>query len=178
MGADWPQEDILSITASDEVGKLKLGFPSDSTSPAVKLSLSAELLPLIKRATAILQKEKQGSQFLMMAQSSLRCPPSPPQVPKLALLTKDAACPNKQCRVSENILKRAYSVGVFAALLGNYNSILVAYQTCLLKAVSESHRPSPQQLEELRFLNKNLLRISNLNKQAVGRNLAALVAAR
>ncbi|MGH0125175.1 UNVERIFIED_CONTAM: hypothetical protein FKN15_027568 [Acipenser sinensis] len=59
-GADWPQEDMLSITDSEEVGEQELAFPSedlesDSTSPTVKLPLSAELLPLIKRATAILQ---------------------------------------------------------------------------------------------------------------------------
>ncbi|MGH0157887.1 UNVERIFIED_CONTAM: hypothetical protein FKN15_070576 [Acipenser sinensis] len=42
-------EDILSIGASDEVGKQELAFRS-----AVQLSLSAELL-LIKRATAVLQ---------------------------------------------------------------------------------------------------------------------------
>ncbi|MGH0137705.1 UNVERIFIED_CONTAM: hypothetical protein FKN15_040746 [Acipenser sinensis] len=56
----WTQEDILSIGDSEEAGEQELAFPSehvesDSTSPAVKLSLSAELLPLIKRATTILQ---------------------------------------------------------------------------------------------------------------------------
>ncbi|MGH0120498.1 UNVERIFIED_CONTAM: hypothetical protein FKN15_066822 [Acipenser sinensis] len=45
---------------TDEVGEQELAFPSedveiDGTSPAVKLSLSAELLPLIKRATGILK---------------------------------------------------------------------------------------------------------------------------
>ncbi|MGH0147902.1 UNVERIFIED_CONTAM: hypothetical protein FKN15_044142 [Acipenser sinensis] len=55
-----PCEPVLSITTSEEGGEQELAFPSedvesDSTSPAVKLSLSAELLPLIKRATAVLQ---------------------------------------------------------------------------------------------------------------------------
>ncbi|MGH0128977.1 UNVERIFIED_CONTAM: hypothetical protein FKN15_040074 [Acipenser sinensis] len=58
--ADWQQDDTLSIGTSEEVGKQELAFPSedvesDSTSPAVKLFLSAELLPLIKRTTAVLQ---------------------------------------------------------------------------------------------------------------------------
>ncbi|MGH0130634.1 UNVERIFIED_CONTAM: hypothetical protein FKN15_045249 [Acipenser sinensis] len=35
--------------------------------------------------------------------------------PKLVLLTKDASCPNKQCWVSEVILKLVYSAGAFAA---------------------------------------------------------------
>ncbi|MGH0116513.1 UNVERIFIED_CONTAM: hypothetical protein FKN15_009646 [Acipenser sinensis] len=100
------------------------------------------------------------------------------QSPKQALLTKGATCPNKQCRVSEVILKRAYSAGAFAARLDNYNSILVAYQACLLTVLSENHSPSPQQLEELRVVNKNLPRISKLIGQAVRRNLAALIAAR
>ncbi|MGH0164107.1 UNVERIFIED_CONTAM: hypothetical protein FKN15_060286 [Acipenser sinensis] len=66
----------------------------------------------------------------------------------------------------------------FTSEEGNYNSILVAYQSCLLKPLSQSHRPTPKQLEELRLVNKNLLRISKFNGQAVGRNLAALIAAR
>ncbi|MGH0137603.1 UNVERIFIED_CONTAM: hypothetical protein FKN15_004751 [Acipenser sinensis] len=58
--ADWQQDDLLSLAASEEVGEQELALlsedvESDSTSPAVKLSLSAELLPLIKRASAVLQ---------------------------------------------------------------------------------------------------------------------------
>ncbi|MGH0137761.1 UNVERIFIED_CONTAM: hypothetical protein FKN15_064588 [Acipenser sinensis] len=52
--ADRPQEDLVSIAASHEVGEQELAFlsedvESNGTSPAVKLSLSAEFLPLIKR---------------------------------------------------------------------------------------------------------------------------------
>ncbi|MGH0146661.1 UNVERIFIED_CONTAM: hypothetical protein FKN15_038603 [Acipenser sinensis] len=60
VSTDWPQEDKLSITTSEEVADQELAFPSedvesDGTSPVVKLSLSAELILLIKRATATLQ---------------------------------------------------------------------------------------------------------------------------
>ncbi|MGH0148708.1 UNVERIFIED_CONTAM: hypothetical protein FKN15_043469 [Acipenser sinensis] len=60
MSADWQQDDASSIAASEEVGEQELAFPSedvesDSMSPAVKLSLSAELMPLTKRVTAVLQ---------------------------------------------------------------------------------------------------------------------------
>ncbi|MGH0129769.1 UNVERIFIED_CONTAM: hypothetical protein FKN15_059453 [Acipenser sinensis] len=134
--ADWPQEDILSFNISEEAGKQELMFSSedvepDTTSPAVKLSLSSELMLLLRRATSTLQ-------FTWI--SSMRS--NPPgairqhlllfhvqwtpytgrmtveasivalvQVPNLALLSKDAACPNKQCQVSEVILKKAYSQG-------------------------------------------------------------------
>ncbi|MGH0165671.1 UNVERIFIED_CONTAM: hypothetical protein FKN15_070518 [Acipenser sinensis] len=69
------------------------------------------------------------------------------------------------------------AANAFVTWLGNYNSILVAYQSHSLRSRSESFRPSPQQLDELRLFNKNLLRVSQLNGQAIGRNLAALIAA-
>ncbi|MGH0152444.1 UNVERIFIED_CONTAM: hypothetical protein FKN15_022452 [Acipenser sinensis] len=54
---EWQEEDLLSITASDEA--VDREFPSeegdsDSATPVSQVSLSAELLPLIKRATDIL----------------------------------------------------------------------------------------------------------------------------
>ncbi|MGH0122858.1 UNVERIFIED_CONTAM: hypothetical protein FKN15_008565 [Acipenser sinensis] len=91
------------------------------------------------------------------------------QRPNIALLSQDAVCPNKQCRFSEAILKRAYSASAFVAQLGNYNNILVAHQSYLLKPPSDSHRPSTEQLVELRLVNKNLLRVSKLNGQTIGR---------
>ncbi|MGH0192559.1 UNVERIFIED_CONTAM: hypothetical protein FKN15_018215 [Acipenser sinensis] len=54
--------------------------------------------------------------------------PALAQPANLALLSKDAACPNKQCRVTEVLLKKAYSADAFVARLGNYNTCLVAYQ--------------------------------------------------
>ncbi|MGH0130429.1 UNVERIFIED_CONTAM: hypothetical protein FKN15_042421 [Acipenser sinensis] len=58
------------------------------------------------------------------------------------------------------------------------NSILVAYQAQLMGSLSENHRPSSQQLDELHLISRNLLQLSKLSGQAIGRNLAALVAAR
>ncbi|MGH0166615.1 UNVERIFIED_CONTAM: hypothetical protein FKN15_051068 [Acipenser sinensis] len=84
------------------------------------------------------------------------------QVPNFALLSKEGACPNKQCWVTEIILQKAYSAGVFTTRLGNYSSILAAYQSQLLRSLSRSHRPSPQQLDELSLVNKNLW-LSKLN---------------
>ncbi|MGH0138196.1 UNVERIFIED_CONTAM: hypothetical protein FKN15_066747 [Acipenser sinensis] len=42
----------------------------------------------------------------------------------------------------------------------------------------ETHKPSSQQLNELRLSSRNLLRLSMLSGQMIGRNLAGLVAAR
>ncbi|MGH0186322.1 UNVERIFIED_CONTAM: hypothetical protein FKN15_021066, partial [Acipenser sinensis] len=55
--AEWQQEDLLSIAASEEA--VDQEFPSeegdsDGATPVVHVSLSAELLPLIKRARVVL----------------------------------------------------------------------------------------------------------------------------
>ncbi|MGH0165924.1 UNVERIFIED_CONTAM: hypothetical protein FKN15_050055 [Acipenser sinensis] len=74
---------------------------------------------------------------------------------------------------SEVILKIAYSASAFASWVGNCNSILEAYQSLLLRSLSENHRLSPQQLDELCLVNKNLLHVAKLNGSAIGRNLVA-----
>ncbi|MGH0139196.1 UNVERIFIED_CONTAM: hypothetical protein FKN15_042678 [Acipenser sinensis] len=79
------------------------------------------------------------------------------QPTNLSLLAKDTACPNKQCRVTEVILKKAYAVNAFTPRLANYNSILVAYQAQLMGTRSENHRHSSQQLGELHLISRNLL---------------------
>ncbi|RXM31833.1 hypothetical protein EOD39_6635 [Acipenser ruthenus] len=167
--SDWPQADILSIGASEEVSEQELTFPSeDGTFPALKHSLFSKAHTAYKRTTATLQvpwpiaTETRQSisddepttspislpvhpDFLCEMQSSWDDPATAPavsrttdalyrgqdaeklglahfppveasiavlvQVPNLVLLSKDAACPKKQCQVSEVILKRAYSVG-------------------------------------------------------------------
>ncbi|MGH0123369.1 UNVERIFIED_CONTAM: hypothetical protein FKN15_028460 [Acipenser sinensis] len=95
----------------------------------------------------------------------------------MSLLSKDTACPDKQCRVTEFILKKAYAASAFTACLGSYNSILVAYQAHLLASIAKTRRHSFQQLDELRLVLRNLLHLSKLSGQTIGRNLAALVAA-
>ncbi|MGH0137888.1 UNVERIFIED_CONTAM: hypothetical protein FKN15_033587 [Acipenser sinensis] len=63
---------------------------------------------------------------------------------------------------SDENSRRAYREPIqpmrFTAQLGNYNTILITYQLHLLLSLSENHRPSPQQLDELCLVNKNLLR--------------------
>ncbi|MGH0143675.1 UNVERIFIED_CONTAM: hypothetical protein FKN15_029771 [Acipenser sinensis] len=136
------------------------------TAPAVSRSMNA-----LYRVHDV---EKLGLAHFLLVETSIA---ALVQAPNFALLSEDAVCPNKQCQVSEVVLKRAYSASAFAAHLGNYNSILVDYQSHFLRSLSEHHRPSPQQLGELHLVNKHLLRVSKLNGQAVGTNLAALVAA-
>ncbi|MGH0175886.1 UNVERIFIED_CONTAM: hypothetical protein FKN15_071688 [Acipenser sinensis] len=183
--AEWQQEDLLSISAFDEA--VDREFPSEEDDKR-KLDFLFEMHSSWGHpATAPAASHSLGALYSLHEADKLGFTDFPPvdaaivslvQAPKLAFLNKDATCPNKQCRVLKVMLKKAYSAGAFAARLGNYNRILVAYQSCLLKSLSQSHRPTSQQLEELRLVNKNLLRISKFNGQAVGGNLAALVAVR
>ncbi|MGH0157607.1 UNVERIFIED_CONTAM: hypothetical protein FKN15_033724 [Acipenser sinensis] len=124
---------MLSLVASEEVGEQEVGeqelpflsedMESDSTSPEIKLSLSAEHLPLIKRATAVLQvpwpteapavswsmgtlyrmhdAEKLGLAQFPLVEASIA---ALVLTPNLARLSNDTICPNQECRVSEVIL--------------------------------------------------------------------------
>ncbi|MGH0146494.1 UNVERIFIED_CONTAM: hypothetical protein FKN15_020171 [Acipenser sinensis] len=103
--------------------------------------------------------------------------PALAQPANLALLSKDAACPNKQCRVTEVLLKKAYSANAFVARLGNYNTCLVAYQSHIWGSAAEGGL-TLDQTEELRLISRMLLRLAQLLSQATGRSMAALVAAR
>ncbi|MGH0129852.1 UNVERIFIED_CONTAM: hypothetical protein FKN15_039996 [Acipenser sinensis] len=71
--------------------------------------------------------------------------PALAQPANLVLLSKDAACPNKQCRVTEVLLKKAYSTDSFVAQLGNYNTCLVAYQTTFGAPLLRGDLPSIRQ---------------------------------
>ncbi|MGH0120025.1 UNVERIFIED_CONTAM: hypothetical protein FKN15_063839 [Acipenser sinensis] len=66
--AEWQQEDMLSIIASDEVGEQGLAFPSEDVESDKQLGLAQ--FPLVEASIAALV-----------------------QAPNLALLTKNAICP-------------------------------------------------------------------------------------
>ncbi|MGH0116085.1 UNVERIFIED_CONTAM: hypothetical protein FKN15_023118 [Acipenser sinensis] len=102
--------------------------------------------------------------------------PALAQPANLALLSKDAACPNKQCWGTEVLLKKAYSANAFVARLGNYNTCLVAYQSYIWGSAAEGGL-TLNQTEKLRLISRMLLRLAQLLSQATGRSMAALMAA-
>ncbi|MGH0120428.1 UNVERIFIED_CONTAM: hypothetical protein FKN15_054764 [Acipenser sinensis] len=55
----------------------------------------------------------------------------------LSGLTKDPACPNKQCRITEVHLKKGYSAATEAVRLSNVASLLTVYQAALIKDLPE-----------------------------------------
>ncbi|MGH0125413.1 UNVERIFIED_CONTAM: hypothetical protein FKN15_068963 [Acipenser sinensis] len=231
-GEPYCEQERLKNKMDDQL--VLLSDDAESKMPVAQLSLSAELMPLMQQATAVLQvlwpmvhTERRSiydeqptvlpaappvhPDFLYELQSTWAHPATavavsrpmdslyrvsdadklglthfPPveasiaalvQPANLSLLSKDAACPNKQCRVTEVILKKAYTISAFSARLGSYNSILVAYQAHLIWAIAETHKSLSLQLDELCLILRNVLRLSKLSGQAIGRNLASLVAA-
>ncbi|MGH0130523.1 UNVERIFIED_CONTAM: hypothetical protein FKN15_047237 [Acipenser sinensis] len=98
------------------------------------------------------------------------------KMPTLSGLTKDPACPNKQCRITEVHLKKGYSAATEAVRLSNVASLLTVYQTALIKDLPEC--PSVALRAELGTVNQLLVKLAQLNARAQGRSIASLVVAR
>ncbi|MGH0172147.1 UNVERIFIED_CONTAM: hypothetical protein FKN15_066188 [Acipenser sinensis] len=59
------------------------------------------------------------------------------RTPTLSGLTKDPACPNKQCRITEVHLKKGYAAATEAVRLSNVASLLTVYQATLIRDLPE-----------------------------------------
>ncbi|MGH0180446.1 UNVERIFIED_CONTAM: hypothetical protein FKN15_013805 [Acipenser sinensis] len=117
--------------------------------------------------------EKLGLQHFLPVDSSVA---ALVETPTISTLYRNFFCSNKQCRVTETHLKRAYSTGVLAAILANTAGLLTVYQSQLLQDLSA--QLSPHIINELRLVNDQQLPIARHSGQAIGCNLGALVVAR
>ncbi|MGH0125071.1 UNVERIFIED_CONTAM: hypothetical protein FKN15_021499 [Acipenser sinensis] len=98
------------------------------------------------------------------------------KTPTLSGLTKDPACPNKQCRTTEVHLKKGYAAATEAVRLSNVASLLTVYQAALVRDLPEC--PSAALRSELVTVSQLLVRLAQLNSRAQGRSIASLVVAR
>ncbi|MGH0118078.1 UNVERIFIED_CONTAM: hypothetical protein FKN15_052083 [Acipenser sinensis] len=98
------------------------------------------------------------------------------KTPTLSGLTKDPACPNKQCRTTEVHLKKGYAAATEAVRLSNVASLLTVYQAALIKDLPEC--PSVALRSELGTVSQLLVKLAQLNVRAQGRSIASLVVAR
>ncbi|MGH0170266.1 UNVERIFIED_CONTAM: hypothetical protein FKN15_058565 [Acipenser sinensis] len=98
------------------------------------------------------------------------------KTPTLSGLTKDPACPNKQCRTTEVHLKKGYAAATEAVRLSNVASLLTVYQAALIRDLPEC--PSAALRSELGMVSQLLVKLAQLNAQAQGRSIASLVVAR
>ncbi|MGH0149240.1 UNVERIFIED_CONTAM: hypothetical protein FKN15_030244 [Acipenser sinensis] len=86
------------------------------------------------------------------------------QTPTLWGLTKDPACPNKQCRTTEVHLKKGYAAATEAVRLSNVASLLTVYQAAHARDLPEC--PSADLRSELVTVSQLLVRLAQLNAQA------------
>ncbi|MGH0139449.1 UNVERIFIED_CONTAM: hypothetical protein FKN15_063912 [Acipenser sinensis] len=124
-----------------------------SVTPAAPPVQADFLFELQSTATAVAVSRSIDSLYRVFEADKLVLTTFPPvevpiaarvQLTNLSLLAKDAACPNKQCRVTQIILKKAYAASAFSACLANYNSILDADKMALLDApVTPGHTFGP-----------------------------------
>ncbi|MGH0115253.1 UNVERIFIED_CONTAM: hypothetical protein FKN15_006681 [Acipenser sinensis] len=98
------------------------------------------------------------------------------KTPTLSGLTKDPACPNKQCRTTEVHLKKGYAAATEEVRLSNVASLLTVYQAALARDLPEC--PSAALRSELVTVSQLLVRLAQLNTWAQGRTIASLVVAR
>ncbi|MGH0176412.1 UNVERIFIED_CONTAM: hypothetical protein FKN15_015079 [Acipenser sinensis] len=87
----------------------------------------------------------------------------------LSELTRDPACPNKQCRITEVHLRKGYSEATEAVRLSNVASLLSVYQAALVKDLPEY--PSVSLRTELWLIAQLLVKLAQLNAQAQGISL-------
>ncbi|MGH0126947.1 UNVERIFIED_CONTAM: hypothetical protein FKN15_030004 [Acipenser sinensis] len=89
---------------------------------------------------------RKASAFTMQGASEVGLASFPPvgsaftalvKTPTLSGLTRDPACPNKQCRITEVHLRKGYSAATEAVRLSNVASLLSVYQAALVKDLPE-----------------------------------------
>ncbi|MGH0124924.1 UNVERIFIED_CONTAM: hypothetical protein FKN15_062310 [Acipenser sinensis] len=130
------------------------------------MSKSAAALASMEEAEAL------GLAQFPLVDSTIGTSASPP--PPVRGLSKDPACPNSQCRITETHLKKAYAAKAQVTCLANTGGLLTAYLDGMLRSIT-----LPESLaSELRAVSSILLQISGFQGQALGRGLAGLVVAR
>ncbi|MGH0118445.1 UNVERIFIED_CONTAM: hypothetical protein FKN15_054297 [Acipenser sinensis] len=181
LGIDWPGTELPrrslfeSPSAQPHQSRMLPAFPD-----FVKEVQSTWGAPASAPATS-----RKALAFTMQGASEAGLASFPPvdaafavlvKTPTLSGLTKDPACPNKQCRTTEIHLKKGYSAAMEAVRLSNIASLLTVYQAALLQDLPEC--PSAALRNELGTLSQLLVKLAQLNARAQGRSIASMVVAR
>ncbi|MGH0149408.1 UNVERIFIED_CONTAM: hypothetical protein FKN15_015405 [Acipenser sinensis] len=181
LGIEWPMTELPrrslfeSPSAQPHQSKMLPAFPD-----FIKEVQSTWGAPASAPATS-----RKASAFNMQGASEAGLASFPPvdaafaalvKTPTLSGLTKDPACPNKQCRTTEVHLKKGYAAATEAVRLLNVASLLTVYQAALARDLPEC--PSAALRSELVTVSQLLVRLVQLNARAQGRSIASLVVAR
>ncbi|MGH0136502.1 UNVERIFIED_CONTAM: hypothetical protein FKN15_007904 [Acipenser sinensis] len=181
LGIEWPAIEqprrslFESPSAQSQQSRVLLAFPD-----FIKEVQSTWGKPASAPATS-----HKASAFTMQGASEAGLASFPPvgaafaalvKTPTLSKLTRDPACPNKQCRITEVHLRKGYSAATEAVRLSNVASLLSVYQAALVKDLPEY--PSVSLRTELGLIAQLLVKLAQLNARAKGRSIASLVVAR
>ncbi|XP_066547654.1 uncharacterized protein LOC136714203 [Amia ocellicauda] len=99
-------------------------------------------------------------------------------LPLLSAQPCNLTCPNRECHVTETLLRRAYKTGAQAARLRNTESLLALYLSQLAEP-SEHHSasPTPPPISEIAAAADQLVTVIRQGIRVTGRSLATIVAA-
>ncbi|MGH0136118.1 UNVERIFIED_CONTAM: hypothetical protein FKN15_010900 [Acipenser sinensis] len=181
LGIEWPMAELPrrslfeSPSAQPHQSRMLPAFPD-----FIKEVQSTWGAPASAPATS-----RKASAFNMQGASEAGLASFPPvdaafaalvKTPTLSGLTKDPACPNKQCRTTEVHLKKGYTAATEVVKLSNVASLLTVYQAALSRDLPEC--PSVALRSELGMVSQLLVKLAQLNARAQGRSIASLVVAR
>ncbi|MGH0143436.1 UNVERIFIED_CONTAM: hypothetical protein FKN15_006818 [Acipenser sinensis] len=181
LGIEWPMTELpwRSLfelpSAQPHQSRMLLAFPD----------FIKEVQSTWRTRASAPATSRKASAFNMQGASEARLASFPPveaafaalvKTPTLSGLTKDPACPNKQCRTTEVHLKKGYAAAMEAVRLSNVASLLTVYQVALIRDLPEC--PSAALRSELGTVSQLLVKLAQLNARAQGRSIASLVVAR
>ncbi|MGH0186466.1 UNVERIFIED_CONTAM: hypothetical protein FKN15_021608 [Acipenser sinensis] len=181
LGIEWPMAELPrrslfeSPSAQPHQSRMLPAFPD-----FVKEVQSTWGAPASAPATS-----RNASAFSMQGASEAGLASFPPvdaafaalvKTPTLSGLTKDPACSNKQCRITEVHLKKGFAAATEAVRLSNVASLLTVYQVAFIRDLPEY--PSAALRSELGMVSQLLVKLAQLNAWDQGRSIASLVVAR
>ena len=134
------------------------GAPSSAALPRSQLAILAGA-----ETYGVAAAPRVGPTFTMMAGATARA-------------GRDASHPNRRCRATDGMLRRAYHASATAARLACSNSLLLVYLEGLLQDLATA-APSEEAAEMLRVADL-LLRGTSAHARSLGQSMASMVQAR
>ncbi|MGL4355807.1 MAG: hypothetical protein ACRCTP_18420, partial [Aeromonas popoffii] len=185
LGVDWPteQQEIKSVSKLDErflkkrLQPQRRGLPffpdlHTEVSKSWKKPYSSRISSTSSSFSVVLGARDKGYGMMPKVEDTLAIYLSPEAASSL----KSPTLPTKPCRVTSNLVGKAYMASGRAGSCLHTMGLLQAYQADLLGDIKEGEVIDPGLLNELKTAADLTLRATKETAQAVGRSMSALVA--
>ncbi len=186
LALDWPDEPRESRAsklderflsgAHSKAERRKLPFFSDlhqEISRSWKQPFSSHLTNAAADFTNLVSSVEQGYTAMPVVEDTL----ASHLLPSLAPSWKSRPLPSKPCRTTSALIGKSYIAAGQAGMALHTMAILQAYQADVLKEMDEGTGLTPEAMKELRRATDLALRATKHTARAVGRSMAASVAA-